>query len=192
MSSEAWVGQLEEPEAKATAAGLLLQEKYMTFPEYHTIEAKDKPAPSKPEPNPVLVPPQSLGRRKGASPRAPFASTGRRPPAAEGPISLRASPLMIKVGRSLEAEARTQGQAAPLQEQDQGVEKPEALATPLGNQDRRLHEFPSARLAQDQDLLGQNGAGMIGERGLDGGRSLRAKERTQEQAALQQDQDQGM
>ena len=156
------------------------------------MEAKDLMASSEPEPDPVLVPLQSLGPDKGVFPRIPFTSTGIRLPAAEAPISLRASTLKTKVGRSLEAEARTQERAALPQEQDQGVEKPEDRATPLCNQGRRLHEFPSTRFAPDLDLLGQKEAGMVGERGQDVGRSSEAKDRTQEQAARQQDQDQGM
>ena len=69
-----------------------------------------------------------------------------------------------KGGRSRGTEARTQEQAALLQEQDHGVgqlEEPEAQATPLGNQERRLHESPASKLAQD--LLIQDGAGVIGE-----------------------------
>ena len=81
------VGQLEEPEAKATAAGLLLQNKYLTFPEYQTLKAKDLRAFSEPEPGPILVPLQSLGPGKGFFPRIPFASTGLRLPAAEAPIT---------------------------------------------------------------------------------------------------------
>ena len=212
------VGQLEDPEAHATAAGLLLQKKYMTFTEHQTIEAKDQLATVKPEPYPVLVHLQSLGPGEGAStrapftskclrlpaaaapislrpstPRTPFKSTCPRLPAMEAPTSLRSSTLRTKVGRSLEAEARTQEQAALQQEKDQGVgklEEPEAQAAPLGNQERRLHEFPSPRLAQGQDLLGQGGAGMIGECGQYVGRSLEAEARTQEQATLQQEQDQ--
>ena len=111
------------------------------------------------------------------------------------PTSLRSSTLGSKVGRSFKAEARTQERANLQQEQDQGagkLEESEAQATPLSNQDRCLPEFPSSGLAPDQDLLGQKGAGMIGERGQDVGKIFEAKARTQEQAALQQDQDQGM
>ena len=114
-------------------------------------------------------------------------------PAAEAPPSLRSSTLTTKVGRN--PEAMTQEQATWQQEQDQGVgklEEPEAQATPLGNQERRLHKFHSSRLAQGQDRLGQGCAGMIGECGQDVGRSLEAEARTQEQAALLQEQDHGV
>ena len=97
-------------------------------------------------------------------------------------------------GRSLEAEARTQERANLQQEQDQGagkLEESEAQATPLGNQDRCLPEFPSSGLAPNQDLLGQKGAGRIGERDQGIGRGFEAKDRTQELAAWQQDQGMG-
>ena len=50
-----------------------------------------------------------------------------------------------KVWRSLEAEARTQEQAALQQEQDQGVgqlEEPEAKATLLDNQESASMSYP--------------------------------------------------
>ena len=78
----------------------------------------------------------------------------------EASISLRVSIRGTEVWRSLEAKARTQERAVLQQEQDQGVgkrEEPEAQATTLGNQERRLPEFSSSRLVQDQDLLGQSG-----------------------------------
>ena len=110
------VGQLEEPEAKATTARLLLQNKYPTLLEYQTLEAKDLLASLEPEPDPVLVPLQNLGPGKGVFPRIPFTSACLRLP-------LRSSTLKTKVGRSLKAEARTQEHAALPQEHDQGVEK---------------------------------------------------------------------
>ena len=51
----------------------------------------------------------------------------------------------------------------------------EAQAPPLVNQQRRFHEFPTSRLAQDllaQDRLSQDGAGMTGEYGQDAWRTL--------------------
>ena len=144
------VGQLEEPEDQA-------------------IDAKDQLVTPEPEPCPVLGHLQSLGTDEGATPRTAFTSTCPRLPAAEAPISLRPSTRRTKVGRSLKAKAGTQEQAALQQEQDQGVgqlEGPETPATPLGNQERRLNEFPASGIAQDlltQDLLSQAGAGMIGE-----------------------------
>ena len=100
-----------------------------------------------------------------------------------------------KVGGSCEAEDRTQERAAMQQEQDQGVgkrEEPEAQATPLGNQERRLPKLSSSRLAQDPGRLGQGGADMIGDCGQDIGGSLAAEDRAQEQAAMLQERDQGV
>ena len=114
------------------AARLFLQKKHLTFTGYETIDAEEQQATTKPGLCPVLVPLQSLGPGKGAPPRAPFTLTGLGLPDSEEPISTRASTLRVKVGRSIEAKDRTQGQTALQQDQDQGVgqlEEPRAKAT---------------------------------------------------------------
>ena len=109
----------------------------MEGPEDQTRDAKDHRDTAESDPYPVRMQLQSLGPGEGAPPRAhstsaglripvaeepislrpstprtPFKSTCPRLPAAEASISLRVSTLGTKVGRSTEAEARTQERAA--------------------------------------------------------------------------------